>query len=101
MLAQTDVEVKMAQIQTPVAPNLPLSPTVYSEQHFDIFNNVLRLYFNQVSSSIRELTVPSAGATTERPINRIQLGQMYFDTTLGIPIWWDGTNWVDATGTTV
>lgn len=28
-------------------------------------------------------------------------GQMFFDTTLGIPIWFDGTNWVDATGTTV
>ena len=28
-------------------------------------------------------------------------GSMIFDTTLGIPIWHDGTNWIDATGTTV
>ena len=27
--------------------------------------------------------------------------QFYFDTTLGIPIWYDGTNWVNAAGTTV
>ena len=27
--------------------------------------------------------------------------QFYFDTTLGIPVWYDGTNWVDATGGTV
>lgn len=27
------------------------------------------------------------------------LGQMYFDTTLGKPVWYDGTKWVDATGT--
>jgi hypothetical protein len=87
--------------ESPAAPNLPLAPTVYSEQHFDILNNVLRLYFNQVSSSIRVLSVPSAGTTATRPINKIQLGQIYFDTTLGIPIWWDGTNWVDATGTVV
>lgn len=29
------------------------------------------------------------------------VGFTCFDTTLGIPIWWDGTNWVDATGATV
>ena len=28
-------------------------------------------------------------------------GQMYFDTTLGIPIWYLGGTWVDATGTIV
>ena len=34
---------------------------------------------------------PAAPATVQR----------FFDTTLGIPIWFDGTNWVDATGSTV
>lgn len=28
-------------------------------------------------------------------------GTQFFDTTLGKPIWFDGTNWVDATGTIV
>lgn len=28
-------------------------------------------------------------------------GSMVFDTDLGIPIWHDGTNWIDATGATV
>lgn len=27
--------------------------------------------------------------------------QVYFDTSLGIPIWWDGAQWVDATGAPV
>lgn len=27
------------------------------------------------------------------------IGSMYFDTTLGNPIWWAATGWVDATGT--
>lgn len=30
----------------------------------------------------------------------INVGYMGFDTTLGKPVWWNGTNWVDATGTT-
>jgi hypothetical protein len=41
------------------------------------------------------------GTTSERPINGINAGDKYFDTTLGIPIWYDGTNWIDATGSTV
>ena len=39
------------------------------------------------------------GVTGSRPTPAI--GQRYFDTTLGIPIWYDGVNWVNATGTTV
>jgi len=38
--------------------------------------------------------------TANRPVGPA-LGQRFFDTTLGIPIWFDGTNWVDATGSTV
>lgn len=40
------------------------------------------------------------GATGARPTPQASFAS-YFDTSLGIPIWWDGTNWVDATGTTV
>lgn len=28
-------------------------------------------------------------------------GQMFFDSTLGKPVWWNGSNWKDATGATV
>lgn len=28
-------------------------------------------------------------------------GQCFYDTTLNKPKWWNGTNWVDATGATV
>ena len=111
MLAQTDVEVKMAdleQLNPPASPNLPLAPTQYTLQHFDILNNVFRLYFNRlnafnigVNTNLLALNTPSAGVTADRPATSLQVGQQYFDTTLGIPIWWDGTNWVDATGTTV
>ena len=43
---------------------------------------------------------PIGGPTEERPLNPFLYG-CYFDTTLGIPIWWDGTKWVDAGGVTV
>jgi hypothetical protein len=40
------------------------------------------------------------GATGSRPGTPTN-GMMFFDSTLGIPIWWDSTQWIDATGTPV
>lgn len=40
------------------------------------------------------------GATAARPATP-ETGQFFFDTSLAIPIWWNGTAWVDATGGTV
>ncbi|NJN53655.1 MAG: hypothetical protein HC804_02185 [Anaerolineae bacterium] len=37
------------------------------------------------------------GLTDERPAEPLAY-EMFFDTTLGQPIWWDGSDWVDATG---
>lgn len=44
--------------------------------------------------------IPASGATGSRPTVHAT-GQPFFDTTLGIPIWWSGTNWVNASGATV
>lgn len=44
--------------------------------------------------------VTNGGATGARP-NAPQSYQSYYDTSLGKPIWWDGSNWRDATGATV
>lgn len=37
------------------------------------------------------------GVTGGRPTSSI-LGQYYFDTTLGYPVWWSGTEWVKYDG---
>jgi hypothetical protein len=39
-----------------------------------------------------------SGVTGDRPTSNLWTGRPYFDTTLGYAIWWDGTEWVDATG---
>jgi hypothetical protein len=39
-----------------------------------------------------------SGVTANRPTTGRWVGQPYFDTTLGYPVWFDGTQWVDATG---
>ena len=40
----------------------------------------------------------SAGKTSDRKKN-IDIGTFFFDTTIGKPVWWNGSKWVDATGT--
>lgn len=44
--------------------------------------------------------LPSVDTTANRP-GSPETGQQHFDTTLGQPIWYDGTNWIDSAGTTV
>lgn len=43
----------------------------------------------------------NAGTTAQRPVTGLIPGLQYYDTTLGIPIWWNGTVWKNAAGTTV
>lgn len=54
----------------------------------------IRLYAGSVSES---------GTTAQRPTSNLWVGRMFFDTTLGKPIWLKTTApvWVDATGATV
>jgi len=43
-----------------------------------------------------------SGATASRPnAGWVKIGKSYFDTNLGYPVFWDGTNWVNSSGTTV
>jgi hypothetical protein len=42
----------------------------------------------------------ASGPTTGRPTPSF-VGQPYFDTTLGSPVWWNGAHWVDAAGAAV
>lgn len=42
----------------------------------------------------------AAGTSAERP-SFPRVGFQYFDTTLGYPIWWKGSVWVNSSGTTV
>jgi hypothetical protein len=83
------------------APNLLIAPIVYDQRYIDQLNNALRLYFNQIDNFTQNVTVPASGTTANRPTERLQVGQYYFDTTIGRPIWYNGTNWINAAGTVV
>lgn len=65
-----DVGVSMAELrrlQSPAAPNLPLAPTEYTGTHFDILNNVLRLYFNRLDQILKALFGLNGGQYLQNP----------------------------------
>jgi hypothetical protein len=48
-------------------------------------------------SDLAQWVRPSADVTANRPAApNVALGQMFFDTTLGSPVWWNGAAWVSA-----
>ena len=53
-----------------------------------------------VPIALSQYLAPAQGDTASRT-SFATAGAMYFDTTLGIPIWYNGTSWIDATGTIV
>lgn len=59
-------------LRVPAAPNLPLAPRDWETRYQDQFANVLRLYFNQLSNNLQELTGPSGGYHLGFPCAAVQ-----------------------------
>ena len=83
------------------SPALPIQPKEYDQNQMEQLLNALRLYFNRLDQFNIANSTPEYGLTADRPTIGLQIGQFYFDTTLGYPIWWNGTVWKNASGTTV
>ena len=59
-----------------------------------------RIYTKKTNNTIVDITSPRIGTTAERPINKY-LGEQFYDTSLKKPIWWNGHDWSDSTGSLV
>lgn len=54
-----------------------------------------------VTGTFKRIPITLSGPTTDRPtLYSTDAGTMYLDTTLIKPVWWTGSRWIDATGTT-
>lgn len=58
---------QVTRLQSPAAPNLPVAPTQYSPQHYDVLNNVLRLYFNRIDQIFTALLGENGGRFLQFP----------------------------------
>lgn len=81
-------------IDDPLIPNNKKA-ILYSIDYSDNWDNT-----TDVKALVPLGFVTANGTTANRPTQGIT-GQTYFDTDLGYPIWFNGTNWVNSTGTVV
>lgn len=58
---------ELIRLQAAPSPNLPVAPKEYSTQHYDVLNNVLRLYFNRLDQNLTALFGNSGGAFLNTP----------------------------------
>jgi hypothetical protein len=77
----------MAELNA-TAPNLPLAPAEYERRYQDQLNNILRLYFNQLSNpgdvGAATLNLNLATLPTEADFATLRLGDVYRDTQDGV-----------------
>ncbi len=95
---------ELKRLQSAPAPNLPLTPTEYSRQHFDVLNNALRLYFNRLDQNLTALFNNLGGKYLNIPfISAYDSASQYAtaDNTPTAAIWSDGIiNGFTLAGTT-
>src|SRR5690606_7186561 len=65
-----------------------------AEQNSRDYTDNLKTYIEANYQPV--ISFPTAG----RPLD-VPVGFMGFDTDLGLPIWWNGTDWIDASGNIV
>lgn len=76
----------LRNLTNPAPPNTPLAPEQYERRYQDQFSNVLRLYFNHLSSALQALFGPNGGqyidcpnglffSTTDQPIVSANVAQ--------------------------
>lgn len=105
--ATTDLQGAYDNSETPeITTNDTLGAFTVKEGTGTATNNVIEVTNNsdalvyRVDGQGRISGAIEGAVTGSRPVSPINY-QMFFDTTLGIPIWYDGVNWIDAAGTTV
>jgi hypothetical protein len=89
--------------------NVAITTTKWLEKYYYKITNLTKVSLMKIQVNDVELTecrnnvfLYSSGISDNRPSLLLSdAGYKYYDTTLGKPIWWNGTKWVDATGTDV
>ena len=77
----------MAELNA-TSPSLPLPPDEYDRRYFNQLNNILRLYFNQLSNpgdmGGATLNLDLDTLPTEADFAKLRLGDVYRDTQDGV-----------------
>jgi len=72
-----------------------------TQKPFDENGNPDNAWIEWALNVTRNLKYKGSDTTANRPTNGLTDGDWYLDTTLGYPIWYYGSVWINSAGTTV
>ena len=58
-----------------------------------VYDEKVQSLESEISTLKAKLAAVASGTTEQRPTENLVVGQQYFDTTLGVPVYWNGTEW--------
>ena len=58
-----------------------------------VYDEKVQSLESEISALKAKLAAVTSGTTEQRPTENLVVGQQYFDTTLGVPVYWNGTEW--------
>lgn len=58
-----------------------------------VYDEKVQSLESEISTLKAKLAAVASGTTEQRPTENLIVGQQYFDTTLGVPVFWNGTEW--------
>lgn len=91
LAVKTEVEATYAtKAELPSIEGLAKTTEVVAKS---VYNEKVQSLESEISALKAKLAAVASGTTEQRPAENLVVGQQYFDTTLGVPVYWNGTEW--------
>ena len=81
---------EVAAITVPSIEGLAKTTEVVAKS---VYDEKVQSLESEISALKAKLAAVASGTTEQRPTENLVVGQQYFDTTLGVPVFWNGTEW--------
>ena len=90
----TEVDTKLAdyakKTELPSIEGLAKTTEVVAKS---VYDEKVQSLESEISALKAKLAAVASGTTEQRPTENLVVGQQYFDTTLEVPVYWNGTEW--------
>ena len=90
MATKAEVTAAVAGVQVPSIEGLAKTTEVVAKS---VYDEKVQSLETEISTLKAKLAAVASGTTEQRPTENLVVGQQYFDTTLNVPVYWNGTEW--------
>ena len=90
LATKQEVTDAVAGVQVPSIEGLAKATEVVAKS---VYDEKVQSLESEISALKAKLAAVASGTTEQRPTENLVVGQQYFDTTLGVPVYWNGTEW--------